>query len=179
MNNQQIIFDKDVIQLLKISEQVYQRCNYRGISKIIAFGTLALMQDSPLHRYLLKQGMTEIEIATKTKNLLNNHIEEFVNKEELRVLPISHQDTNTKESKIESFILENSFFETLKLAVNIGNKSYHTNIITNEYVFAALTETFTDLYLEFLISCFGRDAVLPKTANDSNELVIPKNLSSF
>lgn len=179
MNNQQIIFDKDVIQLLKISEQVYQRCNYRGISKIIAFGTLALMQDSPLHRYLLKQGITEIEIATKTNNLLNNHKEEFVNKEELRILPISHQDTNTKESKIESFILENSFFETLKLAVNIGNKSYHTNIITNEYVFAALTETFTDLYLEFLISCFGRDAVLPKTANDSNELVIPKNLSSF
>lgn len=52
MNNQKLIFNQDVLQLLKISEEIYKRQNCKGISNIVAFGTITIMQDSPLHRYL-------------------------------------------------------------------------------------------------------------------------------
>ena len=66
----------DTINLFLASKAVSKRNGFGYVPEIIAFGTLAIMGDSPLHRYLINQGMEHLEIVEKVTELYNNHLAE-------------------------------------------------------------------------------------------------------
>ena len=66
----------DTINLIMISKTVSERNGFGYVPEIIAFGTLAVMEDSPLHRYLINQGMEHLEIVDRVTELYNKHFPE-------------------------------------------------------------------------------------------------------
>ena len=130
----------------------------------------------------------EQESATSSpKQVTSENIENYE-------LPFVAIEFYQKEGDIygTQIFLTTEFYKILLRASEIAEKMYATNIITNEYMLAAFSELIPDIYLEFIVSCLGNDAILPKTVIDDIGLsiqgeqeelkdlfVIPRSLSSF
>ena len=57
--------NSDAANLFLASKAVAERNGFGYVPEIIGLGTLALMKDSPLHRYFLKQGMEHMAIVER------------------------------------------------------------------------------------------------------------------
>ena len=66
----------DVMTLLNLSEATSERNGFGYIPELIAFGSLAMMADSPLHTYLIQQGMEHNEIVEQVISLYERHFPE-------------------------------------------------------------------------------------------------------
>ena len=209
----------DTINLIMISKTVSERNGFGYVPEIIAFGTLAVMEDSPLHRYLINQGMEHLEIVDRVTELYNKHFpeeeERFFKYEEIiestrkgAMATESESLQRFTEATIENndpylfatvefvyesggrsgthIVITTDLLEIIQMASTIAQDMYNDSYITNSYMLAAFTEYMPDIYLEFMMSCLGENAVLPDTALDNMEIAeseqkftIPPNLSSF
>ena len=170
MNNQ-TIYSSDLVEFLLVSEEMSKRFNVSCITRALSLGVLALRTTSPFCQYLIKKGLTENEIAENVTKFWGEQPEDLDCKKREKLAVGNH-----------TFIISSDFLETLDYASGIAKKLYNTNIVNQEFVFAALTETYTDRYLDLLVLCLGPNAEIPETVNDKGskvELVIPKKLSSF
>lgn len=64
----------DVVNLFLASKEVAERNGFGYIPEIIGLGTLAIMKDSPLHRYFLGQGMEHMTIVEKVSELYKKYL---------------------------------------------------------------------------------------------------------
>lgn len=170
MNNQ-TIYSSDLVEFLLVSEEMSKRFNVSCITRALSLGVLALRTTSPFCQYLIKNGLTENEIAENVTKFWGEQPEDLDCKKREQLAVGNH-----------TFIISSDFLETLDYATGIAKKLYNTNIVNQEFVFAALTETYTDRYLDLLVLCLGPNAEIPETVNDKGskvELVIPRKLSSF
>ena len=208
----------DTITLFMASEATSTRNGFGYVSELIAFGTLAIMGDSPLHKNLTKHGLEHMEIVDKVAELYSTHFpeeeERFEKYEELvknayeeavsqkreaiceyideknykspfLTLEIATELNNGNSSK-KQIVITKELYEVLHLACKIAEKMYNDTRVTNEYMFAAFTEIMPDIYLEFIMSCLGTNAILPDTVMDNaemtkfeNKFTIPRTLASF
>ena len=209
----------DTINLITISKTVSERNGFGYVPEIIAFGTLAVMEDSPLHRYLMNQGMEHLEIVDRVTELYNKHFteeeERFLKYEEIiestrrgamatefeslerlkkatskndepslfATIEFVYEDGNRADTHI---VITTDLLKVIEMASTIAQNMYNDIYITNSYMLAAFTECMPDIYLEFMMSCLGENAVLPDTAIDNMEateseqkFTVPPNLSSF
>ena len=68
--------NSNTINLFTISKEVSERNGLKYIPETIALGTLATMADSPLHSYLIKQGMEHKDIVQKSYEFFLKHDKE-------------------------------------------------------------------------------------------------------
>ena len=68
--------NNDTITLFMASKAAAERNGFGYVPEIIAFGTLAIIGGSPLHEYLMKQGLEHMEIVTKVAELYSKHFSE-------------------------------------------------------------------------------------------------------
>lgn len=188
----------DVITLLNLSEATSERNGFGYIPELIAFGSLAMMADSPLHTYLIQQGMEHNEIVEQVISLYERHFPE--EKERFKEDEYDEDDNDSfvifklsTDDSYDELVMTSELYDIMEFADEIAKNSNVTDTsfygITNYHMFAAFTEKMADIYLEFIISCLGNDAVLPNTALDKvnniymaptvKKFSIPKNLSGF
>lgn len=170
MNNQ-TIFSPDLVDLLLISEEVSKRLKVSCLTRRLLLGMLALRENNSFHGYLLKHNMDDEQITEKITEFWQSDIPKIDSTEKGKFIVGDH-----------TFIISAKLFKTFNFAIDLAKKSYNTNMVNQDFVFAALTETYTEEYLDLLISCLGVDAEIPETVNDNvpkKDLIIPKKLSSF
>ncbi len=170
MNNQ-TIFSPDLVDLLLISEEVSKRLKVSCLTRRLLLGMLALRENNSFHGYLLKHNMDDEQITEKITEFWQSDIPKIDSTEKGNFIVGDH-----------TFIISAKLFKTFNFAIDLAKKSYNTNMVNQDFVFAALTETYTEEYLDLLISCLGVDAEIPETVNDNvpkKDLIIPKKLSSF
>lgn len=175
MNNQ-TIFSQDLVELLLISEEVSKRFKVSCLTRRLVLGIIALKENSSFRNYLYyKFNMDEKQISEKISNFWKSGFEKLDSNEKKLFTVGTH-----------TFVISNELFITLNVAITIAKESYNTNIVSQNYVFAALVETYTDEYIELLKSCIGEDSEMFKKVNSKldtdtqkNEFEIPKKLSSF
>ena len=170
MNNQ-TFFSPDLVDLLLISEEVSKRLKVSCLTRRLLLGILALRENNSFHGYLLKHNMDDEQIAEKITEFWQSDIPKMDSTEKVNLIVDGH-----------TFIISAKLLKTFNFAIDLAKKSYNTNTVNQDFVFAALTETYTEEYLDLLISCLGVDAEIPETVNDNvpkKDLIIPKKLSSF
>lgn len=176
-------FWKDAIELFMSSRSVSEQNGYEYVPELIVFGTLAIMEDSPLHRYLIKRGLKNDEIIEKVTELYQRHISEeeeryerymncYYNDEEdnpwgtyvdnsWNVQPNDEFETiifSTEESGFEMEILITTrMLEIIKIADKVAKNMYNSNSINNAYLLVAFAEGMQDIYQEFIMSCLFPD----------------------
>lgn len=174
---------EETIALLMTSNVISERNGFEYVPELIAFGTLAIFENSPLHRYFLNQGMEHFEIVERVTELYRRHFqderEKFQNiknqgnkKNELLAIYFTSKDDE------HYIVITRQLYTILKTAGEIAEKMYNSEYITNSYMLAAFSECMTDVYLELMISCLGETKT---KMNDVSEEVceIPQNLASF
>ena len=67
MDNQ-IIYSKELVDLLLASEEISKRMHANCITSTLALSMLALRPASPFRKYLIKKGANKEEIAKKYMN---------------------------------------------------------------------------------------------------------------
>ena len=197
--------NNDTITLFMASKAAAERNGFGYVPELVAFGTLAIMGGSPLHEYLMKQGLEHMEIVTKVAELYakyfpeeeerfeeyNEAVESSLEKatapqrEQLYELTDEEYENYEGSFVTLEFVLDNGsknqivitteLYGVLKLAIEIAETLYNATHVTNEYMFAAFTEVMPDIYLEFMENCLGEDAVLPDTAIDDMEISESEN----
>ena len=170
MNNQ-TFFSPDLVDLLLISEEVSKRLKVSCLTRRLLLGILALRENNSFHGYLLKHNMDDEQIAEKITEFWQSDIPKMDSTEKVNLIVGGH-----------TFIISAKLLKTFNFAIDLAKKSYNTNMVNQDFVFVALTETYTEEYLDLLISCLGVDAEIPETVNDNvpkKDLIIPKKLSSF
>ena len=174
MDNQ-TIYSKELVDLLLASEEISKRMHANCITSTLALSMLALRPASPFRKYLIKKGANKEEIAKK--------IYEFWNTKPERLNSSKGYNLRVGE---HTYIISDDFLETLNYAKDIAQNLYKTIIVKLDFVFAALTETCTDDYLDLLMLFLGSNAELhqtSKTHENANtpkpDTIIPRKLSSF
>lgn len=182
MNNQKVIINIDTLKLLSISNEMCKRQGIGYISELVTLATLAMMEDSPFHRYFLKEGLTEEKIVEKAKELFEKYPESLFNEEtNFKILSVAYPS-----GEVRDFIMSETLFRIIMRAEEIGRNSYNTNLLTNEFMQAAFSELMADIYVDFVQSCLGEETFVPATTDnqhdlfsDSSFISIPNNLASF
>lgn len=182
MDNQNVVINIDTLKLLHISNEMCRRHGIGYISELAALATLAMMEDSPFHRYFLKEGLTEEKITEKVKELFKKYPEALFNEEtNFKILSLAYPSGG-----VQNLIMSETLFSIIMRAEEIGKNSYNTNLLTNEFMQAAFSELMPDIYLDLIHLCLGKEVLIPDTNNNqhssfSNSSVfpIPSNLASF
>lgn len=182
MNNLNTQINYDTLMLLQISNEICERQGIDYISELAVLGTLAIMEDSPFHRYLLKEGLTDDKIAENVKELLEKYPEVLYNeKTELKILRLSYPSKSISE---QEFFVSETLLKIIIKAGQIGKNSYNSNLVTNEFMQAAFSEVMPDIYVDFIRLCLGEKALMPvnsspRLLSHSTFFSIPNNLAGF
>ena len=172
MNNQ-TFFSPDLVELLLISEEVSKRLNASCLTRRMILGVLALREKNSFHSYLLKHNMDNQKITEKITEFWQADIQKMDSTEKTNLIVDGH-----------TFVISTELLSTFIFAINLAKESYNTNTVNQDFVFAALTETYTDEYLDLLVSCVGENTEIPETIGEkfytkTSEMAIPRKLSSF
>lgn len=172
MNNQ-TFFSPDLVELLLISEEVSKRLNASCLTRRMILGVLALREKNSFHSYLLKHNMDNQKITEKITEFWQADIQKMDSAEKTNLIVDGH-----------TFVISTELLSTFIFAINLAKESYNTNTVNQDFVFAALTETYTDEYLDLLVSCVGENTEIPETIGEkfytkTSEMAIPRKLSSF
>lgn len=165
---------------------------------------------SPLHKYLTNHGIEHEKIIEQVIEFYNRHLEEEEERyevfegflyddepseenqnlingpKELTLdniedygLPFVLIELQPKEEK--QIFLTTEFYKIILKASEIAETMYDTDLVTNEYVLAAFSEIFPDIYCDFITSCLGKEKTIGgmNLFTHENSFVIPRNLSSF
>ncbi len=134
--------NNDTITLFMASKAAAERNGFGYVPEIIAFGTLAIIGGSPLHEYLMKQGLEHMEIVTKVAELYSKHFSEEEERfEEYKEAVESSLEKATSPQREQLYELtdeeyENyeSSFVTLEFALDFtdGTSSKKQLVITTE-----------------------------------------------
>ncbi len=115
----------DTITLFMASKAAAERNGFGYVPEIIAFGTLAIMGDSPLHEYLMKQGLEHMEIVTKVTELYSKHFSEEEERfEEYNEIVESSFEKATAPQRKQLYELTDEEYE-----------NYEGSFVTLEFVF--------------------------------------------
>lgn len=189
--------NNDTVNLFMISNEISERNGLGYVPELIAFGTLAIMEDSPLHRYLISHGLNEMEISEKVRELYKNHLYKEQDRIEEYENAIESESDSGEDLLVEvNFVIKNKdtigmlltseLNEILMMAEEIAKNMYNSDLITNAYMLIAFAEYLPDVYGEFITSCLGKNTILanPYFSEDESMLseekfTIPRNLSSF
>ena len=134
--------NNDTLNLLYTSMKTAERSGLGYVSELIAFGTLAIMNDSPLHRYFLKQGMKHMEIVEKVQELYNEHFpsEEERAEEYNAIVQSAYEASMNGEAYPEEVELTKEEFEnigstflTIELIVEGGTRKIQITITKELY----------------------------------------------
>ena len=134
--------NNDTLNLLYTSMKTAERSGLGYVSELIAFGTLAIMNDSPLHRYFLKQGMKHMEIVEKVQELYNEHFpsEEERAEEYNAIVQSAYEASMNGEAYPEEVELTKEEFEnigstflTIELIVEGGRRKIQITITKELY----------------------------------------------
>lgn len=134
--------NNDTLNLLYTSMKTAERNGLGYVSELIAFGTLAIMNDSPLHRYFLKQGMKHMEIVEKVQELYNEHFpsEEERAEEYNAIVQSAYEASMNGEAYPEEVELTKEEFEnigstflTIELIVEGGTRKIQITITKELY----------------------------------------------
>lgn len=185
MDNRRIKLGTDIANLLLQATNISNDLGLDVVTSLVAFVVLVTMKGNSLNKYLLRNNLREEEIANKLDELLKQHLNNVV-KKEIKEEFVTIRYMSNKDMD-ETFKITRELYNTMLLANDIANKYYDTKNVTNEFLFSAFTETLTDIYLDFITMCCGKDAPLPNTALDKyyapniqNDIfTIPSNLSGF
>ena len=60
-------FNYDTINLFVNAQDISERKGFTYVPEIILFGTLAVIEESPLHNYLINKGMKDLEIGKRKR----------------------------------------------------------------------------------------------------------------
>lgn len=172
MNNQ-TFFSPDLVELLLISEEVSKRLNASCLTRRLILGVLALREKNSFHSYLLKHNMDNQKITEKITEFWQADIQKMDSTEKTNLIVDGH-----------TFVISTELLSTFIFAINLAKESYNTNTVNQDFVFAAITETYTDEYLDLLVSCVGENTEIPETVGEkfytkTSEMAIPRKLSSF
>ena len=172
MNNQ-TFFSPDLVELLLISEEVSKRLNASCLTGRLILGVLALRKNNSFHSYLLKNNVDDEQITEKIIKFWQTDIQKLDSTEKTNLIVEGH-----------TFIISVELLKTFNFAIALAKKSYNTNMVNQDFLFASLTETYTDEYLDLLISCVGENTEIPETIGEkfytkTSEMAIPRKLSSF
>lgn len=74
-------FNYDTINLFVNAQDISERKGFTYVPEIILFGTLAVIEESPLHNYLINKGMKDLEIAREVKKIYDEYFKEEREKE--------------------------------------------------------------------------------------------------
>ncbi len=179
MSDKRMELDSDTIELLLTSDKIATRYLLNYVPTIIAFGTLAVMKNSPLNKYLLKY-LKPTQINSKVHELIKNHLEEFVDKNEnTYVLALS-----SPGNEYVRILIDETLLRIIQSAYLTANAYYNTNSLNNKFMLAGFIEIIPDIYEEFLESCFEKQEHLATKKDtsrrkNSEQLAIPNKLASF
>ena len=179
MSDKHMELDSDTIELLLTSDKIATRYLLNYVPTIIAFGTLAVMKNSPLNKYLLKY-LKPTQINSKVHELIKNHLEEFVDKNEnTYVLALSRPG-----NEYVRILIDETLVKIIQSASLTANAYYNTNSLNNKFMLAGFIEIIPDIYEEFLESCFEKQEHLATKKDtsrrkNSEQLAIPNKLASF
>ncbi len=112
----------DTITLFMASKATAERNGFGYIPELIAFGTLAIMGDSPLHEYLMKQGLEHLEIVNKVAELYSKHF------------PDEEERYQEYEETTESLLKEETSLDQLYELTDEEYENYEGSFIALEFV---------------------------------------------
>lgn len=204
----------DAINLFLTSNVIANRNGFNYLPEIIGLGTLAIMEDSPLHRFFIKAGIEQSVLVQKVSEFYKKHfpeeeeriikynemIESFEEFDEdlISEFPISevedydnYDDPDNPfvtlemsiygETQNREIVITKELYKIVQTSVDIAEKLYDTDTITNHYILAAFAENTPDVYVELLTSCLGTDLNYSDAKNNQVEkkITIPKGLEGF
>lgn len=179
-------FNYDTINLFVNAQDISERKGFTYVPEIILFGTLAVIEESPLHNYLINKGMKDLEIAREVKKIYDEYFKEEREKERGSFTKLVLVTGKVKRQALE-MIITPEVQHILEKANDIAENMYLDPKINNSYILAAFSELMPDIYEEFITACLGVNILSPSTIISDEEtigccntnLVIPRSLSSF
>lgn len=133
--------NSDARNLFLASKAVAERNGFGYVPEIIGLGTLAMMKDSPLHRYFLNQNLEHKEIVEKVTEMYKKYFpyeEERVQKY-AEIIQSAQEATMAEPSAPEYVVLTGDDFKkfegsfvTIKLRLDSG-KTEQVNITKELY----------------------------------------------
>lgn len=178
----EVKLSSETISFILTAEEVSKRYNLAYVPEIIAFGTLATITNSPLHTYLLRNGLSHMDVVKQVNKMYvqdlqdeisyyNHMYEEYMNGENCD--EIFMQLTFYFAENERKIVFTKTFFEIVLMSAYIAKEGYNAEEVTNDYIFAAFTEKLSDVYLDFIESALGGEADLPETALDNCDILKP------
>ena len=133
--------NSDAANLFLASKAVAERNGFGYVPEIIGLGTLALMKDSPLHRYFLKQGMEHMAIVERVTEMYQKYFpyEEDRVQQYMEIVNEAQEATMSDPEKPDFVILtgeECKKFEGLFVTINLyvdGGRKEQINITKEMY----------------------------------------------
>lgn len=179
-------FNYDTINLFVNAQDISERKGFTYVPEIILFGTLAVIEESPLHNYLINKGMKDLEIAREVKKIYDEYFKDEREKERESFTKLVLVTGKVKRQALE-MIITPEVQHILEKANDIAENMYLDPKINNSYILAAFSELMPDIYEEFITACLGVNILSPSTIISDEEtigccntnLVIPRSLSSF
>ena len=178
----EVKLSSETISFILTAEEVSKRYNLAYVPEIIAFGTLATITNSPLHTYLLRKGLSHMDVVKQVNKMYaqdlqdeisyyNHMYEEYMNGENCDEIFV--QLTFYFAENERKIVFTKTFFEIVLMSAYIAKEGYNAEEVTNDYIFAAFTEKLSDVYLDFIESALGGEADLPETALDNCDILKP------
>lgn len=132
--------NNDIVNLFLTADRIAEENGFGYVPEIIGLGTLAMMGDSPLHQYLIDQGMEHLEIVANVKMLFEKYFpEEAERVEEYNAMieestEIFNSGLSKEEIKAEAqerAKYNSQFFLAVQFFFDNGNKISYV-VITRE-----------------------------------------------
>ena len=116
--SQQTIIRNDALLTLGIANEIKNKINITHISEVVLFTALAVTESSFFHEYLLRQGLTDVEISKKA-NILLRELTPTENKTvECMPISIKYLNKNNKENFRHFLSLLSTFVHRCFTVVN-------------------------------------------------------------
>ena len=175
MDGRNINIDESIRRLLSHSTIISKKYKVETITSLMALGTFATLDETPLNKYLLNSSMNAEEIGKAIKAFFDKYLEQNINDEANNFYSMIIYD--------QKYNISWTLFEIIESVIYAKNHYTHLKRNTNYFLNEAFLETIPNIYLDFITLCLGENAVLPLTFEYEEEkecipLVIPKELAS-
>ena len=74
----EVKLSSETISFILTAEEVSKRYNLAYVPEIIAFGTLATMTNSPLHTYLLRKGLSHMDVVKRVNEMYAQDLQDEI-----------------------------------------------------------------------------------------------------